>query len=161
DARRQLAALHAQRFGVSQQTLHFGIVTRIGAGFGIQSALAIVGADLLLQLGNLLPRIGERIGLTIERFHPMAAHTAPLIEQILGGGGGVGALRHGIVCVAHLAAGLGVLFMEQWVQPERILAVRLNDAGRSAAVAAVTRRATELVGIVDLQEFLARVTDKR
>jgi hypothetical protein len=46
------------------------------------------------------------------------------------------------------------------MQPERILTVRLHNAGRRAAVTAVTRGAPKLFRVVNLQELFARMADK-
>ena len=90
----------------------------------------------------------------------MAANATALIKKILAEIQRIGTLRHAIVGVTHLAAGFGVLFMKQRMQPEWILPVRLLDAGSGAAVTPVTSRAAEFLRVVNLQEFLARVADK-
>src|SRR5438309_1768668 len=90
----------------------------------------------------------------------MTAHAAALIKKILAQIECIRALGYAIVCMAHLASRFGVLFMKQRVQPEWILAMRFHDAGRGAAITAVTSRTAELLRIVNLQEFFARVTDK-
>src|SRR6185503_1426851 len=100
------------------------------------------------------------VGLTIEGFHPMAADAAALIKEILAEIQRVGALRYAIVRVTHLTAGFGVLLMKKRMQPERIQTVPLLNAGRGAAVTAVTSRATKFLGIVNLQQFFARVADE-
>ena len=58
--------------------------------------------------------------------------------------------------VALLAAGLDVLLVMQRPQPVLVVAVRLFDAGERHAVAAMAGRAAEAVGIVDLEQLLAR-----
>ena len=45
-----LTALHSHRFRVREQPLHFGVISRIGAGVGIEPGLTIIRDDLLLQL---------------------------------------------------------------------------------------------------------------
>src|SRR6185369_17592220 len=105
--------------------------------------------DLLLQLRDLLPCIRERVGLAVKRFHAMTTDTAALIEQILREIQLVSTLRHAVIGVTHLAAGLSVLFGKERVKPERIKTVALLNARSRASVAAVTGRATELFRIVN------------
>ena len=50
DARRQLTALDPERFSVCEQPLHLCIISRIGAGVGVDPRLPIIRDDLLLQL---------------------------------------------------------------------------------------------------------------
>src|SRR2546427_6213162 len=90
----------------------------------------------------------------------MAADAAALIERVLAKIQSISALGDPIVCVTHLASGFGVLFMKQRVQPERIQAVGLHHARRRPAIAAVTGRATEFLGIVNLQKFFAWMTNE-
>jgi hypothetical protein len=90
----------------------------------------------------------------------MATDAAALIEEVLAEIQRVGALRYAIVGVTHLTAGFGVLFMKQRMQPERIQTMSLLDARRSASVTAVTGRATKFLRVMDLQQFLARMTDE-
>src|SRR5207253_9657352 len=130
------------------------------AAVGIQFRLSFVRGNLILELRNLLSGIRQRVRFSIESFHAMTAHAAALIEEILAQIECVRALGYAIVCMAHLASRFGVLFMKQRVQPEWILAMRFHDAGRGAAVTAVTSRTAELLRIVNLQEFFAGMTDK-
>src|SRR2546423_5326699 len=145
---------------MSQEPLHFRIIAGVRAVVSVQFRLSLVRGNLILQLRNLLPRIRQRVRLSVKSFHPMTAHATALIEEILAQIEGVRALGYAIVCMAHLASGFSVLFMKQRMQPEWILSVRLHLAGRGAAVAAVTSRAAKLLRIVDLQQFFAWMTDK-
>src|SRR5205085_12314046 len=103
-----------------QQPLDFGVITGVGAGICIQFRLPLIGSDLIAKLLNLLTCVRQRIALTIESLHAMTADAATLIEQVFAEIQGVGALRHAIVRMAHLAARFGVLFMKKWMQPEWI-----------------------------------------
>jgi len=91
----------------------------------------------------------------------MTAHATALVEKILAKVQRVRALGHPIVRMTHLTTGFGVLFVKQWMQPERIQAVGLHRARRRAAVAAVTSRAAEFFRIVNLQQLFARMADER
>src|SRR5215813_10579598 len=106
DAGRQLAILHAQRFGVSQQWLG---IAGVGTGIRVESRLPLIRSDLLLQLRNLLARVGQRVGFAIESFHAMTADTATLVEQIFPEVQSVCALSYPVIRVAHLATRLSVL----------------------------------------------------
>ena len=62
--------------------------------------------------------------------------------------------------MALLAAGFEVLAMMHRPKPERVAAVRLDDAVDGHAIAAVARRAAELLGIVNLQQFFIGMADE-
>src|SRR6478736_4843346 len=86
----------------------------------------------------------------------MAAHTAALPEKEFA----VGDVRASVADrqvhiggMAGLATGLGILLGKQWPQPVLVVAVGFFHAGGGPTVALVARRATELVGIMRLQQF--------
>ena len=81
-ARGELAVGNAQRFGVRFQSLQLGIV--LGIGRFILLRLPLIRADLILKLGDLLARVGERVSFAIERFHAMTTDATALIKQVLG-----------------------------------------------------------------------------
>src|SRR5258706_2265218 len=112
---------------MGQQALHFRIVTRAGAGLSVQSGLTIIRSNLILKLSDRLARVSQRVGLAIESLHPMTTDATALVKQILAQVQGVRALRHAVVRVAHLAAGFGIFFVKQGMQPERILAVSFDS----------------------------------
>src|SRR5215472_14590218 len=91
----------------------------------------------------------------------MAPDATTLIEEILAQVQRVGALCHPVVRMTHLAACLGVFFMKQRMQPEWIKPMSFNHTGSRAAIAAVTGGAAEFIRIVNLQQFFARMADKR
>src|SRR6266700_5622230 len=136
DARGQLAVCDAQRFSMNLYSLHFGFVADLGIFFLFR--LPLVRVDLVLQLGNLLTRVRQRVSLAVESLHAMAAHTAALIEKIFPEVKGLSAFSDPIVGVARLASGFSILLMKKGMQPERIQAVRFLDAGGGAAIAAMT-----------------------
>src|SRR5437588_6465167 len=145
---------------MGQQSLHFHIITGVRAVIGVQFRLSFIRRNLILKLRDLLARIRQRIGFSIESLHAMTAHAAALIEEILAQVERVRALRNAIVRVTHLASRFGVLLMKQRMQPEWILTVGLHGARRGATVAAMTSRAAEFLRVMNLQQFFARVTDK-
>ena len=146
--RRELAVGYPQRFSVRLQSLELSIVLNIRRF--ILLCLPLVGLDLILKLGDLLARVGERVGFAVERFHAVATDATTLIEEVLAEIKRVGALRHPIVRMTHLAARLGVLFVIKRMQPERIKPVRLDDARRRPAIPVVASRATKLLRVMNL-----------
>jgi len=112
-------------------------------------------------LQDLLARIGERVSLTIERFHSVTANASTLIEKILRQVKLIRTLRYAIIRVAHLATRFGIFFLIHGIQPVFVPAVTLDGARRGAAVTTVAGRTTKLLRIVRLEQLFARVTDKR
>src|SRR6266542_6294478 len=100
--------------------------------------MALVSTDLLLELSNLLSRIRKRIRLAIEGFHAMTTDTATLIKQVLRQIQSIRALRHPIIRMTHLAAGLGILLVKERMQPEGTQTVGLDRTGRRATITAMT-----------------------
>src|SRR5262245_19062995 len=95
-----------------QQAFYVKVLLRFSARFGVEPRLTFVRADLFFELRDLLARVTQRVGFSIERFHAMATDAAALIEQVLRQIQRVRTLRHTIVRVTHLATGFSVLFMK-------------------------------------------------
>ena len=99
---------------------------------------------------------GHLVGFAVEAFVAMAAHAAAQAENLAAGVERAGHLGDDFLGVALLAAGFDVLLVVQRPEPVFVVAVRLLDAGKRHAVAAVAGRAAELFGVVDLEQFLVR-----
>src|SRR5258708_5394351 len=94
----------------------------------------------------------------------MAAHAAALPEQILAVVDGlklyIAAGQYHVGGVAALAAGLRILFGIKRPQPVLVISVALLDASGGAAIALMARRASELIGIVKLQQLGLGMADE-
>ena len=78
----------------------------------------------------------------------MASHAAPQPEDLTAGIQLVGHLGDDLLGVTLLASGFQIFLGVQRPQPVFVVAMRLLDAGQGHAIAAVARRAAELLRIV-------------
>ncbi len=104
--------------------------------------------------------IGQIFRIAVEALIAMAAHAAAQPENFAALVEGIRHFCDDLFVVALLAARLDVFRMVHRPEPERMAAVRLDDAVGGDAVAAVTRRAAELLRIVNLQQFFVGMADE-
>src|SRR5512135_1087810 len=119
---------------------------------------------LLLQLFDLLVVGPQFFRLAVVALILVAAHAAALLEQELALAdrlASVAADQHHVTGVAVLAARFYVLLGKQRPQPVLVRAVRLHHAGGGPAVALVAGAATELLRIMNVEQFHIRMADKR
>src|SRR5436305_6420215 len=95
----------------------------------------------------------------------MASHAAAAPEEILTGIDGleldVAAGQHHVRRVTALASGLGVFFRKQWPEPVFVISVIFLNARGGATVALMAGGASELVRIVNLQQFRIGMAGER
>src|ERR1043165_8443618 len=89
----------------------------------------------------------------------MAANAAAILEEVFAFGKRRRKLQHAVRRVALLATGLHILSAPERVQPELVKTVRLDSRSGGAAVAAVATGTAEPLGVMNLQQLFARVTD--
>src|SRR5262249_46466218 len=135
-----------------------------GSGIGllhhVSRLLQIVGF-LSFELLDLLADVIQVLWLAIVAFIAMAADASTLAIKIFAFAdrpADVSADQNHVSGVASLASGFDILFGKQWPEPVFVVAVRFLDAGGGPPIALMTRRTSEFVGIVRLQQLRLGVT---
>src|SRR6185503_6572302 len=90
----------------------------------------------------------------------MTTDAAAHLEKILAAVERVRALENAIAVMALITPGLNVLLVIHRPQPVLVSAVSFFNRRRAAPVPSVTRRTTESIGIVNLQQVAIRVRDE-
>ena len=147
--------------GVLIEALRFGVVAAAVGLTGGEADLALPFGFLLFELADLLVGRGHLFRLAVETFVTMAAHAAAQAESFAPGVQRVRHFRDDLFDVALLAAGLEVFPMMHGPEPEFVTSVGLDGAIDCGAIAAVARRAAELLRIVDLQQLPIGMADEK
>ena len=136
-----------------------GFVVRFG-GIGLLHQVSRLLEIVFLLRFDLLDLLADGVQifwLFVVSLISMAAVAATLAEKVLAGVDSfklhVAAGQDHVRRMAALASCLGIFFRIHRPEPVLVIAMSFFDAGGGAPVALVTRRAPELVRIVNLQQL--------